>query len=188
MEAAFDVRQQIRSTYGAFYLDQIVDIEVGSFDVAIEIIGRDPEKWHPKARETADHSLPFCVAVSLADGEISPQSFSRKRFEDKAMLALMQKVKIKEVQSFTEQYPDAMSTEIVVKIKGGKKFTAQVDHPRGHPKRPLSDHDLEVKFHSLADRKIGGKEVTRFIQRIWELERFNDVKTFVAAMPVLAKG
>jgi len=188
VEAAFEVRQQIRSAYGAFYLDQIEDIEVGSFDVAIEIIGRDPEKWHPKTRETADHSLPFCVALALTDGKITPQSFSRKRFEDQAMLALMQTVKIKEVKSFTEQYPCAMPTKIVVRMRGGKKFTAQVDHPSGHPRRPLSDHDLEVKFHLLADRKIGEREVTRFMQRIWELERLNDVKMFVAAMPVLAKG
>ena len=104
------------------------------------------------------------------------------------MLALMQTVKIKEVKSFTEQYPGAMPTKIVVRMRGGKKFTAQVDHPSGHPKRPLSDHDLEVKFHSLADRKIGEKEVTRFIQQIWAFERLNDVKTFITAMPVLAKG
>src|SRR2546425_9736486 len=35
-----------------------------------DIIGKDPEKWRPKTRETADHSLPYCTAVALADGDV----------------------------------------------------------------------------------------------------------------------
>ena len=188
VEAAFDVRQQIRTAYGVFHVDQIENIEIGSFDVAIEIIGRDPEKWHPKTRETADHSLPFCVALALADGKISPQSFTRKRFEDKAMLALMQKVKIEEIKDFTEQYPDAMPTKIVVRMMGGKEFTAQVDHPRGHPRRPLSDRDLEQKFYSLTARKMKRSDATGLLQQVWELEQVKDINTFIRALPIVVKG
>ena len=56
VEAAFDIRQQIMTTHGSVNLTQVASIEIGSFDVAIEIIGRDSEKWKPKTRETADHS------------------------------------------------------------------------------------------------------------------------------------
>ena len=48
-------------------------IEIATFDG-----GRDhrpgPEKWHPRTRETADHSLPYCAAVALVDGEARPPS------------------------------------------------------------------------------------------------------------------
>ena len=54
-------------------------IEIATFRVAVEIIGKDPEKWRPKTRETADHSLPYCTAVALVDGEISARQFSPER-------------------------------------------------------------------------------------------------------------
>ena len=38
--------------------------------VHFEIIGQDPEKWAPRTRETADHSLLYCTAVALLDGEV----------------------------------------------------------------------------------------------------------------------
>ncbi|MFQ5950140.1 MAG: MmgE/PrpD family protein, partial [Nitrospiria bacterium] len=47
----------------------IESVTVRTPAVSYEIIGSDPEKWHPKTRETADHSLPYCVAAALNDGE-----------------------------------------------------------------------------------------------------------------------
>src|SRR4051812_40761338 len=44
---------------------RIRSIEIATFRTAVEIIGQDPEKWHPRTRETADHSLPYCTAVAL---------------------------------------------------------------------------------------------------------------------------
>jgi 2-methylcitrate dehydratase len=185
VEAAFAIRQQLMAEYGKCPVHQFESINVGSGDVAIEIIGRDPEKWHPNTRETADHSLPFCVAAALADGKITPQSFSRSRLNDTVLVDLMQKIRVEEIKDFSERYPEAMSTKIDVHMIDGKTFTAQVDHPRGHPRRPLSDHDLEMKFQELTSRRISRKDQTKLIQTVWELDHLKDVKALVAAMPVM---
>lgn len=187
VEAAFAIRQQIIVEYGACPVDRIKFIVVGSSEVAIEIIGRDPEKWHPRTRETADHSLPFCVAVALADGKLSPQSFSRKRLQDRVLLDLMQKVRVEEVKDFSERYPEAMSTKIDVHLSDGKRFTAQVDYPRGHPRRPLSDHDLERKFQELTSRNIARKDQTKVIRTVWELDHLKDVNALIAVLPDMDK-
>ena len=185
VEAAFAIREQLILEYGECAVPRINSINVGSCDVAIEIIGRDPEKWHPKTRETADHSLPFCVAVAIADGKISPQSFSRYRLKDAVLLNLMQKVRIEEVKDFSERYPDVMPTKIELTMMDGMTFTAQVDHPKGHPRRPLSDRELELKFQKLTSRKIGRKDMTKVIQTVWALDRLKDVTALVAALPVM---
>ncbi len=185
VEAAFAIREQLILEYGECAVPRINSITVGSCDVAIEIIGRDPEKWHPKTRETADHSLPFCVAVAIADGKISPQSFSRYRLKDAVLLNLMQKVRIEEVKDFSERYPDVMPTKIELTMMDGMTFTAQVDHPKGHPRRPLSDRELELKFQKLTSRKIGRKDMTKVIQTVWALDRLKDVTALVAALPVM---
>ena len=185
VEAAFAIRQQIVAAYGACPIHQIESINVGSGDVAIEIIGRDPEKWRPKTRETADHSLPFCVAVALTDGKIAPQSFSRHRLNDQVLLDLMQKIRIEEVKDFSERYPETMSTKLDLHLIDGKTLTAQVDYPRGHPRRPLSDHDLEMKLHELTSRKITRKAQANVIQTVWKLDHLKDVSALVAALPVM---
>ena len=51
--AALELRPQVPDPA------QIESLDIFSFDAAVDIIGKDPEKWRPKTRETADHSLPF---------------------------------------------------------------------------------------------------------------------------------
>jgi len=39
----------------------------------------EPAKWDPRTRETADHSLPYMLAVALRDGHVTPASFEPAR-------------------------------------------------------------------------------------------------------------
>src|SRR5262249_50402954 len=78
--AAFGLRPQVGDPA------RIRSIEIATFRVAVEIIAKDPEKWRPKTRETADHSLPYCTAVALVDGRITADQFSPERLADPALL------------------------------------------------------------------------------------------------------
>jgi len=184
VEAAMKIRHMIVEAEGHCDMSQIKNIVVESFDVAIEIIGRDPEKWRPKTRETADHSLPYCVAVALSDGRITPHSFSSKRLNDTALRALVQKVKVVEQPDFTNCYPEAMPNRLRVTTMKGKNYVVQVDHPLGHPKRPMSDSEVEGKFHRFADRRIGAYQANRLIERVWELEKITDVSMLMQMFPM----
>ena len=187
VEAAMEIRQRILAAEGSGGISQVKDIVVESFDVAIEIIGRDPEKWRPKTRETADHSLPYCVAVALSDGRVTPHSFSSKRLTDSSLRALVEKVKVVEDPDFTKRYPEDMSNRVRVTTLQGKEYVAQVDHPLGHPKRPMSDSEVENKFHRYADRKIGAYQANRLIERVWELEKISDMAAIIRMFPVATK-
>src|SRR5690606_25383286 len=145
----------------------IASITVGSGDVAIEIIGRDPEKWHPATRETADHSLPFCVAAALVGGDITPRSFSPHQLKNPIQLDLMQKIRVEEVKAFSEQYPQTFTTKIDIHMTGGRNFMAQVDYPKGHPRRPLTDCELEEKFQRFAAGKISRNTISKLIRLVW---------------------
>jgi len=61
-QSAVDAALQLRSKID---ITQIERIEIASFDAAVDIIGKDPEKYRPRSRETADHSMPYCVAIAL---------------------------------------------------------------------------------------------------------------------------
>ncbi|MBI3809695.1 MAG: MmgE/PrpD family protein, partial [Nitrospirae bacterium] len=154
VEAALMVRDELLNKEGRAALTRIAEVEVGSYDVAIEIIGRDPEKWRPSTRETADHSMPYCVAAAVLDGTVTVGSFEPKRLSDPKLRALMQKVRVVEQDEFIGWYPKAMPTRVTVRTTSGNEYVKQVDYPLGHPRNPLSDREIEEKFRRLAAKML----------------------------------
>src|SRR5207247_5448014 len=86
---------------------QIQSVLVQSHDAAVDIIGSEPEKWRPTSRETADHSLPYLVAVALADGEVTAKQFAPARLADPQLLALVQRVQVERHKELSALYPQA---------------------------------------------------------------------------------
>lgn len=182
VEAALVLRAELMESEGAQAIEQISDVEIGSYDVAIEIIGRDPEKWHPATRETADHSFPYCVATALFDGSMTLQSFSRKRLRDPAVRDLMKKIRVVRQPEFEGRYPKIMPIRITVKTEAGNTYVRQVDVPVGHPDNPMSDRNLETKFRRLAAGRLDHRRIDRVIEFMWTLDRVKDIGTL---MPLL---
>lgn len=182
VEAALVLRDELMESEGVRALEQISDVEIGSYDVAIEIIGRDPEKWQPATRETADHSVPYCVAVALLHSCVTLQSFGQKRLRDPAVRGLMKKIRVVPQPEFAGRYPRTMPTRITVKTEAGKTYMSQVDVPVGHPGNPMSDRDLEEKFRRLAARRLNRPRIDRLIEFLWNLDQVKDIGTL---MPLL---
>src|SRR5213075_3194295 len=54
--------------------DEVEEIKVEVIARAADILG-DPHKYRPDSKETADHSLPYCMAAGLVDGMVTPLQF-----------------------------------------------------------------------------------------------------------------
>jgi 2-methylcitrate dehydratase len=182
VEAALELRAEVRQAEGAGAIHQLSDVEIGSYDVAIEIIGREPEKWQPTTRETADHSFPYCVAVALLDGQVTLQSFGPTRVRDSAVRDLMKKVRVVRDPGFVDRYPDTMPTRITARTREGKVYTKTRDLPLGHPGNPMSDPELEGKFRRLVTRRLGRARAEAVIRLVWRLDQMKDIGTL---MPLL---
>ena len=188
VEAALALREDLLKREGVDALAGIADIEVGSCDVAIEIIGRDPEKWRPRSRETADHSFPYCVAIALLDGKVTLRSFAGKRLTDPALHELMQKVRVVPQPEFVGRYPETMATRITVRTKAGKHYVKQVDYPLGHPQHRMSDQQVEDKFRRLATGKLDRARMQKVIDMVWQLDRLKDVGALMPLLKVNRRG
>jgi 2-methylcitrate dehydratase len=184
VEAALAVREELLNKEGRAALARIAEVEVGSYDVAIEIIGRDPEKWRPRTRETADHSMPYCVAAALLDGTVTVGSFEPKRLSDPKLRALMQKVRVVEQDDFIGWYPKAMPTRVTVRTTNGNEYVKQVDYPLGHPRHPLSDREIEEKFRGLTAGLFTRARAGRVIDMVWRLEELKDVGVLMPLLKV----
>jgi len=59
----------------------------------------------------------------------------------------------------------------------GRKFSKQLDYPKGDPRNPLSDAEIEEKFRALADGVLSKKAQDKLIAAIWNLENCGSVRT-----------
>src|SRR5439155_1366671 len=73
--------------------NDVNEIKVEVIARAADILG-DPHKYRPTSKETADHSLPYCMAVGLVDGMVTPLQFREERVRDQSLIPIMDKVKV----------------------------------------------------------------------------------------------
>lgn len=184
VEASLALREELLKAEGPRGWADIAEVEIGSYDVAIEIIGRDPEKWRPRTRETADHSFPYCVAVALLDGTVTLASFDRKRLADPDVHRLMDKIRVVPQLEFVGRYPESMPTRVSVKTASGKKYVKQVDDPLGHPRNPMSDRQVEDKFLALAAKPLGRVRARQVLELVWQLDRVKDIGVLMPLLKV----
>lgn len=129
--------------------EEINAINVQTYYTAYSEIGSEPQKWDPQTRETADHSLPYLLAVALRDGTITVDTFSEERIRDQSLRSLMNRITISENPQFTRQYPAAMVSEMEVVTKSGKRYVEQASYPKGHVRNPMTDADVQSKFEEM---------------------------------------
>jgi 2-methylcitrate dehydratase len=173
IDAALQIREQIG---GSAAIDRVL---VETFDAAVEIIA-DPEKWHPKTRETADHSLPYCVAVALQDGEVGLVQFCEERIADPALLDLVSRVEVRPDAGLNDRYPTSTPNRIAVTTRDGQSVVREVEFPRGHSGNPMSDGEVENKFRRLADGEMAPDRQAEVLRRLWALEAEADLRSLLA--------
>ena len=65
-------------------------------------------------------------------------------------------------------------------MKDGRRVHVFVEHAIGSLERPLTDPQLEGKFHMLADPVIGKAKADMLIKACWNLAAAKDVKAIIA--------
>src|SRR5213079_865031 len=127
-------------------LDRIAAIEIATTQRGYQRTGSEPEKWSPKTRETADHSLPYITARAMFDGDITNESFATGKFRDPAVLAFMQKIKVAEDPALNARGGGAVPTRVTATLTDGQRVAREVDHAPGFAERPMSRAEVERKF------------------------------------------
>ena len=166
---------------------RVADIEainVETYHTAYSEIGSEPEKWNPQTRETADHSLPYLLALGLVDGFVKSDSFSPERMRDPALRQLMQKIKIAENLEFTAQFPSKLVTQIEVLVRGGEKLVMTAQYPKGHAQNPMSDAEIDLKFMNLCEPLMGQVQRDELLGALWKIDRAPDASGVIDLMQI----
>ncbi len=171
-QSAIDACLQLRREVGD--AESIQSILVESFEAAVSIIGSEPEKWRPTSRETADHSMGFCMACALLDGDVTRESFTDAKIKDARVLGLLDKIKIVETAECNAGYPDGIPNNIIITLKDGRKVSRKVTYPRGHAGNPMTDDEVIGKFKKLAGGVVSDATMDRIINLSLSFDKIDD--------------
>jgi len=148
---------------------ELREIEIGVYTFCYTEIGSEPEKWDPKTRETADHSLPYIFAKALVDGTITLAAFEASAYRDQTLRPLMNKIRVyldKEVDAI---YPQTISLKIKATVEDGSVIDLWPRDPLGHPNAPMGDDDVKNKFLRTVEMAYGKNKTTEVLERWWKV-------------------
>lgn len=118
-------------------------------------------------------SVPYCVAAALVDGEIGQAQFSERRFASKVVQDVLRNTEVVADADLNALYPEKFPARVVVKSKGGKVFEETQYYPKGDPKNPLSQSELEAKFRENAGACLSQRQTERVLHIIEKMEHFD---------------
>jgi 2-methylcitrate dehydratase len=139
----------------------------------------DIDKWEPKTRESADHSMPYTVAIALIYGDVDEKHFDDAYLRDPQVRALTQRVKVKATEEADRRMPEAMLCRMELVTTAGETHTAVVAYHKGHWKNPLSDAEVDAKFGKLARDLLSDAQKDRLLETLWRMETIGDAGEIV---------
>jgi 2-methylcitrate dehydratase len=174
--AAIEVAKEVGS------LDRISAIEIATTRRGYQRTGSEPEKWAPRTRETADHSLPYIAARAMFDGDITDESFAPPKFRDPAVLAFMQKIKVAEDPALTARTGGAVPTRVTAILSDGQRIAREVDHAPGFPGRPMTRADVDRKFQGNVGKHWPKEQADAVLRALWALDGVNDLSSLLGEL------
>jgi len=164
--------------------EDVVNIIVEANSFAVFESGSEMEKWDPKTRETADHSLPYILAWSLKHGEISSSAFRRESYLDPDIRLILNKITVELGKEMDNKYPKEAHMRAIAIDSQGNRYVADILNPIGHWMNPMSLNVIAKKFKRLVTPKLGNKNTEEAL-KIWEnIETLNNTEIAFDALIV----
>ena len=173
-QSAIDAALQLRNELGGD-IKRVAGIRIDTFEAGYSIIGKYPEAWTPRTRETADHSLPYCTAAALHDGDVTLATFDEPHFTDPERIRFTGLVKVHHDAALDPGYPRGIPNRITLTLTDGRTLVREVAFPRGHAGNPMTDAEVEAKFRRLVEPRYGKSKADAVLARCWDLERLTSV-------------
>jgi 2-methylcitrate dehydratase len=163
--------------------DDIASVEVKTIARAADILS-DPSKYDPQGKETADHSLPYCLAAACACGKVTPEEFTEKKIHDPAVRRFLPRIKVTAEPKYEAMFPARQPNHVTITTSAGRKLEEYVEYPVGHARMPMQKSDLVDKFAALAAPEMSAAEVDRVYELIAGFEGLDSMAPFFDAIRI----
>lgn len=170
--AAIDAVLALRNKYNISSQD-VREVEVKTYSAAYEICGRE---YSPKTVSAAKFSIPYCVAVALIKGHVSPEDFTENSIRDEEVLTLAQKVRVTPDPDLDKLVPKERGAKVRLLLSDGESFEISIRNPYGEPEVPPRKEDIENKFKLLATTVLPPQNVIELMNLLKGLDKVHNIR------------
>jgi len=142
----------------------------------------DPSKYEPRTKETADHSLPYCIAVAVTKGNVLPSDFTDEAIKDPFVWETLPKIKVVADPEIDGLFPGVKRAIVTITTEDGQSFTVQEDHAKGRAENPLSDEELIAKFRANATHAMTDAAMDRVVEATFALDEIGSVAEYMGVL------
>lgn len=172
LHTSLESMEQIISAESLAHED-IERIDVATFALLTDEYHNIPR---PASFTEAQFSLPFCLALLVSHGRLTPEEFTAEAVNDDKVLALAERISVVEDESASQQFPRHEQSTVSVFVKGRKRaLSATTLDARGTPDRPLTDEEMERKFRNQASIWLTNEQSNEIVDVIRNLERWDEI-------------
>jgi len=138
----------------------------------------DPSKYKPTTKETADHSLPYCIAVAVAKGNVLPSDFTDEALRNPLVWSMLDKIKVIANPEIDSLFPKIKRAIVSIKTSRGT-FRKQEDFAKGQPERTLSNEEIISKFKANSEEIISSSRIEEIIETTLKLDTVNEIGKYL---------
>jgi 2-methylcitrate dehydratase PrpD len=134
----------------------------------------------PRDPLQAKVNMKFCVAAALSRRRVTHEEFVPGALADAQIVRLMHRISVR----ISRDLPDngEFPAELQVRLSDGSTRVERRDVPRGGSTVPLSDQELEEKFHSCGGVALDASALARVAELVSRLDRLHDVNELAAML------
>jgi len=131
--AAIELREEFNELSG---------IKIGIFSRAMDLISNK----YPKNPVQAQFHLPYCVAVGLLYGEVTPKHFTIDSIRDKKVMAIIDRITVDPDDSYNKLFPARLPSRVIIDNSGYAPLLKEVISAPWDADNPPSDKALYQKL------------------------------------------
>ena len=129
----------------------------------------------------AQMNIRYGVAIALIEGTALPHHFTRERIVMDDVQRLVSRINVVHDPTLDRDFgPGTFATRVALNPGAEDEASSFAEFPRGSHENPLTNDEIEAKFHTLTSSLLGiprRKEIVKRVTHMWNysLDDFHDV-------------
>jgi 2-methylcitrate dehydratase PrpD len=163
----------------------IAEVDVGTSERAMRVLAFS----QPTTPYQAKYSMPYCIAAAVVDKQVTLETFTDHKFEDRHIAEARKKVHLSFPDvpiwpGLADVGPDSefIGNPVTIRTTDGQSYSARVDIPRGDPALPLTDDELLSKYRDCARSQLRVKDIERSVELVLGLQKVTDIPKLMATL------
>jgi 2-methylcitrate dehydratase PrpD len=148
--------------------DEIIAVQIATFARALTL-NNDAA---PKTIESAQYSVPFCVALAAVRGARALVPVKEEALRDPEVLAFAPLVRLSVDPALDAMFSRSVPARVEVMTRNGR-FVRTIHEPKGEPHNPMTWPDLLSKFAMVADTRLNPDPAEALVDGIKALHQGN---------------